>query len=702
MLADALRQEIRAAFFTLTEAKDLKPRWGQRQMIAEVANAFGDPETSPFLAIEAGTGTGKTIAYIVAALPVAKAQSKKLIIATATVALQEQLIFKDLPEIKRHSGIDFTYQLAKGRSRYLCLYKLDQLIQGYAESSMLSMYPDEVELPEGEEVQRTYDAMLTAVSDDSWDGDLDAWPEALDVGVIRSITTDHSQCLGRRCPHITGCSFFRAREGLEETDIIVTNHDLVLADFRLGGGRILSEPEESFYIFDEGHQLAEKCLEHFACFSRSGRTYNNLAETQQWLDAKRELLIEYEVRPEALSALSISTDDLIQASRDTYALCWNALSGRADDRADLRFPFGVVDGELRDASRSLRDLWRLHRQKLSPILGLIEALVEEGDADQREIWESNLNDLQVILARAEGQIALWDSYASSDEESSTPWARWMRHYGDESSIECYASPIYARDILSEHVWERVAGAVMTSATLTALGSFDHLMQQTGLPSDTTLARVESPFDASRGRFVVPDMATDPSEPAAHSDELINLFPSLLERHRGTLVLFSSKRQLQELVEALEPVYESRLLVQGQMSKAEILQEHRRRIDRGDPSIIFGLASFAEGVDLPGDYCSHVIIAKLPFAAPDDPIDAAHAELLEAAGRNPFMELTVPSASLRLLQACGRLLRTETDEGVITLLDRRIVTKRYGRAIMDALPRYQFQLTSNEASRPPFP
>ena len=691
MLADAIRDEIRAAFFTLTEAKELNPRWGQRQMIAEVANALGDPDTPPFLAIEAGTGTGKTIAYIMAALPVAKAKSKTLIIATATVALQEQLIFKDLPEIKKHSGIDFTYQLAKGRSRYLCLYKLDQLIQGYADSPMLSMYPDEVQLPEGEEVQRTYDAMLTTVSDDSWDGDLDAWPEALDVGVIRSITTDHSQCLGRRCPHITGCSFFRAREGLEETDIIVTNHDLVLADFRLGGGRILSEPEESYYIFDEGHQLAEKCLEHFACFSRSGRTYNNLAETQQWLDAKRELLIEYEVRPEALSALSISTDDLIQASRDTYALCWDALSGRVDDRADLRFPFGVVDEALRDASRSLRDLWRLHRQKLSPVLGLIEALVEEGDADQREIWESNLNDLQVILARAEGQIALWDSYASSDEESSTPWARWMRHYGDESSIECYASPIYARDILSEHVWERVAGAVMTSATLTALGSFDHLMQQTGVPSDTKLARVESPFDAARGRFVVPIMATDPSDPAAHSGELIDMFPSLLERHRGTLVLFSSKRQLQELVEALEPTHESRLLVQGQMSKAEILQEHRKRIDRGESSIIFGLASFAEGVDLPGDYCSHVIIAKLPFAAPDDPIDAAHAELLEAAGRNPFMELTVPSASLRLLQACGRLLRTETDEGVITLLDRRISTKRYGRAIMDALPRYRFDI-----------
>ena len=208
---------------------------------------------------------------------------------------------------------------------------------------------------------------------------------------------------------------------------------------------------------------------------------------------------------------------------------------------------------------------------------------------------------------------------------------------------------------------------------------------------TKLARVESPFESSRGRFVVPAMDTDPSQPAAHSEELIALFPELLESHRGTLVLFSSKRQLQELVEALLTRFKSRLLVQGQMSKAEMLQEHRRRIDAGKSSIIFGLASFAEGVDLPGDYCSHVIIAKLPFAAPDDPIDAAHAELLDAAGRNPFMELTVPSASLRLLQACGRLLRTETDEGVITLLDRRVVTKRYGRAILDALPRYNFDI-----------
>ena len=662
-------------------------------MIAEVANTLGDMERSPFLAIEAGTGTGKTIAYTIAALPVAKVQSKTLVIATATIALQEQLILKDLPEIKRHSGINFTYQLAKGRSRYLCLYKLDQLIQGSTDTPMLSMYLDETELPEGEEAQRTYDAMLMAVSDDSWDGDLDSWPDALEPSVIRSVTTDHSQCLGRRCPHITGCSFFRAREGLEEADVIVTNHDMVLSDFRLGGGLILSAPEDTFYIFDEGHQLAEKCLQHFACFARSGRTLNNLAESQQWFESKHAFFLENDVRAESLAAITANQTDLLQMTRDTFGLCWSLLNNRTDTRSDLRFEFGVVEGELREGAAALRDLWRVNRQRLNPLAGLVEALLEEADADERETWEASLNDLQVMLARAEGQIALWDSYAESAEQDGTPWARWMRHYGDESSIECFASPIYARDILSEHVWDRVSGAVMTSATLTALGSFEHLMQQTGLPEDTTLARVESPFDASRGRFVVPDMRSDPSSPGEHTDELIDCLPALLEDRLGTLVLFSSRRQLQEVHEALESQFSDSLLIQGVMSKAEIITEHRRRIDAKLSSIIFGLASFAEGVDLPGYYCEHVIIAKLPFAAPDNPIDAAHAELLEADGRNPFMELTVPSASLRLLQACGRLLRTESDEGIITLLDTRIASKRYGRAILEALPRFTFDIQS---------
>ena len=326
---------------------------------------------------------------------------------------------------------------------------------------------------------------------------------------------------------------------------------------------------------------------------------NNLAESQQWFESKHAFFLENDVRAESLTAITANQTDLLQMTRDTFGLCWSLLNNRTDTRSDLRFEFGVVESELREGAAALRDLWRINRQRLNPLAGLVEALLEEADADERETWEASLNDLQVMLARAEGQIALWDSYAESAEQGGTPWARWMRHYGDESSIECFSSPIYARDILSEHVWDRVAGAVMTSATLTALGSFEHLMQQTGLPEDTTLARVESPFDASRGRFVVPDMRSDPSSPGEHTDELIDCLPALLEDRLGTLVLFSSRRQLQEVHEALESQFSDSLLIQGVMSKAEIIAEHRRRIDAKLSSIIFGLASFAEGFVFPG-------------------------------------------------------------------------------------------------------
>ena len=220
--------------------------------------------------VEAGTGTGKPIAYLVSALPVARARGKKLVLASATVALQEQLLFRDLPDVMRHSGLTFDAVLAKGRGRYVCLLKLDHQLSDQGADPLIPLYPDEF-LGAGEELAGPIlEEMIQALGDGSWGGDLDAWPEQLSPSVRRLITTDQSQCTGRRCPHIAQCSFFRAREGLEEADVIVTNHDLVLSDLRLGGGVILPAPEDSLYVFDEGHQLHAKCLNQFALRFNSG------------------------------------------------------------------------------------------------------------------------------------------------------------------------------------------------------------------------------------------------------------------------------------------------------------------------------------------------------------------------------------------------------------------------------------------------
>ena len=203
----------------------------------------------------------------------------------------------------------------------------------------------------------------------------------------------------------------------------------------------------------------------------------------------------------------------------------------------------------------------------------------------------------------------------------------------------------------------------------------------------------SPFlHADAGVLRVPDLRADPRDAVAHTAAIIRELPTLVEGSRGTLVLFSSRKQMQEVFDGLEREWRKRVFIQGNLSKQETLNKHKARVDSGEASVLFGLASFAEGVDLPGAYCEHVVIAKIPFAVPDDPVEAALAEWIEARGGNPFMEISVPDASLKLVQACGRLLRTEQDRGTITLLDRRLVTQRYGKAILNALPPFRREIS----------
>ena len=190
---------------------------------------------------------------------------------------------------------------------------------------------------------------------------------------------------------------------------------------------------------------------------------------------------------------------------------------------------------------------------------------------------------------------------------------------------------------------------------------------------------------------IPNLGADPRDGPGHSASIIEHLPSILADALGSLVLFSSRRQMLEVYAGLDREFRERVLVQGDLSKQELIRQHRAQVDKKNPSVIFGLASFAEGVDLPGRYCEHVVIAKIPFAVPDDPVEAALSEWIERNGGNPFMEIAVPDASLRLIQACGRLLRNEQDSGVVTLLDRRLVTQRYGKAILNALPPFRREI-----------
>ncbi len=698
MLTDELKQTIQTAYRTLLDSKSLKPRYGQRLMIAEVARTLTTVAEEPAVCVvEAGTGTGKTIAYTLAAVPVAKALEKTLVISTATVALQEQIIYKDLPDILRHSGLSFSFALAKGRGRYLCLSKLDSVLQDNdASNEALGLYPDELQTQVDTQTLTIYQDMLSALSAGDWDGDRDAWSQEIDIPVWSRVTTDHAQCSGRRCANISQCCFYKGREQLGSVDVIVTNHDLVLADLSLGGGAILPDPEDCIYIFDEGHHLPDKAINHFAQSSR-------VRSTERWLDQGIKVLAK--AAPKLGDACGI--DRSIQALppametlKQQLGMLFNSFEGELstvpDQRGSIpthRFERGIVPEAYRVQAIELAAGYRTMHDLLDRCCSLLEEAMEEsGNAINKREAEAWFPAFSMMRGRAEANGALWLDYSRANKEENPPRGRWVavvEGMGGNLDFEVSSSPILAANTLQQYLWNRCYAAVVTSATLTALGGFERYKMRAGTPESGNYAVVPSPFDFNQsGELVIPAMNCDPSNAEAHTAALIELLPELLSADDGSLVLFSSKRQMEQVHEGLTVDWQRRIVMQGSYPKHELIKRHKAAIDEGKGSVIFGLASFAEGVDLPGAYCTHVVIAKIPFAVPDQPVESALAEWVSSRGGNPFMEIAVPDAAIKLVQASGRLLRTETDRGRVTLLDRRIVSKRYGRAMLDSLPPFR--------------
>ncbi|ALO46022.1 ATP-dependent DNA helicase DinG [Pseudohongiella spirulinae] len=713
MLSPAIKDEIQTAYKRIVAEKQLRPRLGQRLMIAEIArslSAIDNDESSqseqeaegPVCVIEAGTGTGKTLAYILGTLPLARHLGKKVVLATATVALQEQVTQRDLPDICKYSGLSFSSTLAKGRGRYVCLSRLDQLLQENASQNALLELFGEV-IPEASAAgahKALYQTMLDSIGDGSWQGDRDDWDELLSEEQWRPVTVEAGQCAGQKCSNFSRCCFYKAREQVQSVDCIVANHDLVLVDLALGGGAVLPAPEDTIYIFDEAHHLPIKANQHFSASTR-------LRGSVQWMDTVNKTLqrLAVDKKLSGIPGISREASELESVCKqltghlnDALLLFEASFSETVDKFSEegvKRYPLGVLPGELRELSVQLAaQNFRLVRG-LKEIVAQLRKLIEQADTlEQRQQAEQWFPVLGAMATRAEDNNRLWQSFASEDDGQGAPVARWLSRisYGEIEDLSINSSPVLADRTLQEHLWSRCAGAVLTSATLSALGNFDVLRMRAGLPEHTVYHRIESPFDyAGAATLAVPRMNCDPGNSAAHTEAIIQSLPRVIDRQEATLVLFSSRRQMQDVLSGLESDWHSLILCQDDYQKAQLLTLHRQRVDKGEGSVIFGLASFAEGVDLPGNYCRHVIIAKIPFSVPNDPIESTLSQWLEESGKNPFMTLSVPEAAFRLVQATGRLLRSETDSGRITIFDPRLITRRYGKDILDSLPPFTRQL-----------
>ena len=685
-LTDDVKEAIQDAYRSWLAGRDFKPRRGQRQMIAEIARAL-TAEDDRLCVVEAGTGTGKTIAYCLAAIPIAQALDKRVVIATATVALQEQVAFRDLPDLKRHTGLEFEATLAKGRSRYVCLRRLDDRIAfDTSREAPLFEPPDAGALT-------VYRRLQAAFAEGTWDGDRDSWAEGLPMETWQGVTNDRNGCGAGRCSYYHQCPFFEARRRTKDADVVVANHDLVLADLSLGGGVVLPAPDETIFVFDEAHHLPEKTRSHFTVTARLKATNEWLTQVMSSLDTMARRFNNPRELDRARKRLADEAGEFRNQLADVERMLRDLPFASRDERTETyRFPRGEVPAPLAEAAQPLGQAFGSVAALLDDLRECLEGVMD-GDlawdnAEQAEIW---LPAVSQLAARAESGHALFVDFGDHEGRSAARWVS-RRVFDNGDDVELTSAPLDPGDILQSTLWDACYGAVATSATLCALGTFERFRELAGISPDAREARIPSPFDFPRiATFSVPRMQSSPSDSAAHTEELAALLPDLLGVERSALALFTSWRQFNAVAESLPPSVRDRCHLQDTASKQRLLDEHRAAIDEGGPSYLFGLASFTEGVDLPGDYCRHVIIAKIPFAVPDDPVDEAMAEWLEAQGRNPFFEISVPDASLRLVQACGRLIRHEDDGGRITLLDRRIVTRRYGRALLESLPPYRLEV-----------
>ena len=693
----------------------LRPRAGQREMAAQVAHTFahahlGKPtegEDSPpntavapsIAVIQAGTGVGKSLAYSAPAIAMALQRGTRVVISTATVALQEQLVNKDLPALAAHLGQPFRYALAKGRGRFVCQLKLERLV------GSSDLYPEEADdlfgetLPtkpvaqaERQAQQQFYASMAEALAQGRWDGDRDSLDTPPAPEAWSPVAAEGSSCTGRHCPAFQSCSYYERRKELVAAQVIVVNHDLLLSSL---GARLLPELDNCLLVLDEAHHLPATALAQFANSMDLSRL--------QWLDklTSRALrigqLLEVEEIadiPQHSSGLRQAMGQLAQAAMAQYGETLKSPEARFGP-ASARIPRGVLPEALLPPLEAVLAHSTGLLDVLRAIAKALRSTIKE-TPDEAPRLAALYAQLGSLAPRLEAVFATTELLLHTPAPGQAPAAKWftLEMDGEWIALQAHASPILPGSTLRQHLWSQVRGGVLTSATLTSCGSFDFFLREVGLHDLPTLATLEvaSPFDyPSQGVLWAHHTQADPKHAGPFTQEMVHtLLHDLASVQTGALVLFTSKEQMRQAVDALPSAMRSKVLVQNTMPRFALLNKHREQVEAGQASIIFGMQSFGEGLDLPGALCASLFITKLPFAPPDDPVGEARAEWLRSSGRNPFTDLVVPATAIRLAQWVGRAIRTEHDQAQVYCYDRRLCVTSYGQQIQKSLPDFSFQ------------
>ena len=674
-----------------SSARDYEDRPSQRDMAAEVAQRYNRGGVA---LLEAGTGVGKSLGYLVPALRWAAANGERTVVSTNTITLQEQLVAKDLPFLKQAlSDQTVTFALLKGWRNYLCLQRLEQ-----ATGAGAALFDDGV----GDELEKLVE--WAARTSDGSLADLATPPRA---DVWDEVSAEPDLCTRMKCPHYNDCYLFKARREAAAAHVVVVNHHLLLSDVAVR--RQAQNWEEAAVlpayrrlVVDEGHHLEDAAAAHLG----HSVTRRALSRLFARLERRGRGLL-----PTLVSRLVGKRDLLSTASLDLIESGLFSSTVTARDRAQLLFELlaAVLEQEGQPVMR-LTDTFQQHPlwlggigETLGELLTEIDALGKglevvrerfESDSKRAQEMESLLNEIRAVIRRLQSAGDALSKGLNPTGEG-PPVVRWMEYQGKpsangERNVAVHGVPLDLAPVLREDLFERLETAVVTSATLATDGGFSFLEKRLGVDQvkrERVTAVFPSPFDYPRQALLVlpTDLPAPNEDSRAHFAAVTRHLTDLATASDGGLfVLFTSHRDVRELAAALREAGAAArwpLLVHGEEPRDVLLQRFR---DSGR-ALLLGTATFWEGIDVPGEALRGLLIAKLPFRVPTEPVVAAQCEAIEARGGNSFMEYMLPHAALRLKQGFGRLIRTGTDAGVVVLSDPRVVTKRYGRSLLEGLP-----------------
>ncbi|MDQ3373907.1 MAG: ATP-dependent DNA helicase [Acidobacteriota bacterium] len=634
--------------------KDYEYRIGQIKMAEAVLRAF---EQKKHLIVEAGTGTGKTMAYLVPAIAAALGQKKRVIISTGTKNLQEQLMGKDIPFLQKVLPKKFSAAYMKGRSNYACLYRIAK-----AENQPILDGLDQMD--HFEEIRHW--ARESPTGDKS---ELVNLPENLSFW--SRINAKSETCLGQKCPDYEPCFVTRMRARADEADIVIVNHHLFFADLNLRGneyGRVL--PDYSAVIFDEAHLIEDIAADYFG-FQISSFQIDELARDVDTLPITD----------------AIASRDLTKLAAKIIGLSDQFWTRFAQGRGgqDGRFPMlpnafaqKVSGGEIQPTPLG-EAYFALEAtlDRLEIALDVYAEKMTEAESLVRRVRQTRF-DLEFIVSQAEKN-----------------YVYWLERRGRGMFLR--ASPIDVSTLLQEKLFDKLETVVLTSATLSSNGKFDFIKDRLGLDDGKNVETLLAPsaFDYQKQAVIyLPKAMPDPRAPE-FMQHAANEIVKLLQVTNGrAFVLSTSNFSMNALFELVSMRVNFPCFVQGSMSKAGLLERFRQTPN----AVLFATSSFWQGVDVRGEQLSCVIIDKLPFAVPTDPIVAARTRFIDDNGGKSFFDYSVPNAVISLKQGIGRLIRSKTDKGVIALLDPRLKTKGYGRDFLNSLPKCKITSELNDVAQ----